>query len=57
MSALTYLFCAPPVAEPVSVEPVPLSFSMGLASTQVVRRRERLAKAKQRFAQKKKKIH
>jgi hypothetical protein len=57
MSALTYLFCAPPVAEPVTEEPVPLSFSMGLASTQVVRRRERLAKAKQRFAQKKKKIH
>ena len=57
MSALTYLFCAPPLAEPVTEEPVPLSFSMGLASTQVVRRRERLAKAKQRFAQKKKKIH
>lgn len=52
MSALSYLFCAPPVTEIVE-EPKPLSFSIGVVVTQHLTRRERLAKAKQKKVQKK----
>ena len=45
MSALTYLFCAPPAAE--EEKPVQLSFSMGISPTDCLTRRERMARAKQ----------
>lgn len=44
MSALTYLFCAPPAAEK---EPVQATFSMGISPTGFLTRRERMAKARQ----------
>jgi hypothetical protein len=48
MSALTYLFCAPPATEPAVEEPVQLGFSMGISPMDCLTRRERIAKAKQK---------
>lgn len=56
MSALTHLFSIPPPAEPeVEITDQPLSFSLGIPSATTLTRRQRLAEAKKRKAEKRKK--